>query len=184
MPYLHRPSRAAGVTLVELLVVLAIGGVVLSGAIAMVVSHVRASSRLAALLRLQDQCGRVEFLINHEIQQAERASGGDQNETTLDSLTLEIPGMTNAPQITYSLNDQQQLVRTGPEIDALGRLQDIAQGEIPKTHLVAKGVTAFNVDTTNPRTPTYRLSVRDSNGVTYTSGNADGAQCRVRSITS
>lgn len=166
----HPPN--AGVTLVELLVVLAIGGVVLSGAIAMLVSHVRTSGRLAALLRLQDQCGRVEFLLNHEIQQAERASG------TENTLILDIPGMAAAPQITYAVNANQELLRTGPNIDALGRLQDTLVSDA----LVARRVTAFNVNTSNPRHPTYQLSVQDSNGVTYTSGNADGAQCRVRSI--
>ena len=174
---IRRQLRTAGITLVELLVVLAIGGVVLSGAIAMVVSHIRTSSQIAALLRLQDQCGRVEFLINHEIQQAERASG-DQ-----DTLILHIPGMANAKQITYTL-ENQELRRTGPEIDALGRLQDSETDVTPETHLVARGVVDFDVDTSNPRHPTYQLSVQDSNGVIYRTGSADGAQCSVRSITS
>lgn len=173
----HRQSRSSGVTLVELLVVLAIGGVLLSGAITMVVSHIRTSSQMAALLRLQDQCGRVEFLINHEIQQAERATG------TLNTLTLDVPGVTStgAPtawQITYSLSNQE-LRRTGPNIDALGRLEDTQVSNA----LVARRVTAFNVNTTNPRHPTYTISVQDSNGVTYTSNDNDGAQCRVRQIT-
>lgn len=42
--------------------------------------------------------------------------------------------------------------------------------------LVARGGgTRFAVDTSNPRHPTYRqLALRDSKGVSYTSGNADG----------
>lgn len=52
---IHRQLRTAGITLAELLVVLEIGGVVPSGAIAMVLSHIRTSSQLTALLRLQDQ---------------------------------------------------------------------------------------------------------------------------------
>ncbi len=167
----NRQRRPSGITLVELLVVLAIGGVVLSGAIAMVVSHVRTSSRLAALLRLQDQCGRVEFLINHEIQQAERArqEGG--------ALVLDVPGM--AAPIRYTLAGGT-LTRNGPPIDAQGRLMENTP---PESAPVVRGVTSFDVVATNPRHPTYRLSLQDSNGVTYTSGNADGAQCRVRSIT-
>jgi prepilin-type N-terminal cleavage/methylation domain-containing protein len=47
---IRRLLRTAGITLVELLVVLAIGGVVLSGAIAMMLSHMRTSSQLTALL--------------------------------------------------------------------------------------------------------------------------------------
>ena len=82
---IRRQLRTAGITLVELLVVLAIGGVVLSGAITMMLSHIRTSSRMAALLRLQDQCGRVQFLINHEIQQAAQAR------TEGSALVLDVP---------------------------------------------------------------------------------------------
>ena len=71
----------------ELLVVLAIGGMVLSGPITMMLSHIRTSRQLTALLRLQDQCGRVQFLINHEIQQAEQASSEGS------ALVLDVPGM-------------------------------------------------------------------------------------------
>ncbi len=42
---IRRQLRTAGITLVELLVVLAIGGVVLGGAITMMLSHIRTSSR-------------------------------------------------------------------------------------------------------------------------------------------
>ena len=49
--------------------------------------------------------------------------------------------------------------------------------------LVVRGVAAFKVNTSIPRHPTYQLSVQDSNGVIYKTGSADGAQCRVHSIT-
>jgi hypothetical protein len=48
---------------------------------------------------------------------------------------------------------------------------------------VVRGVIDFDVDTSNARQPTYRISVQDSNGVIYKTASADGAQCRVRSIT-
>jgi hypothetical protein len=47
---------------------------------------------------------------------------------------------------------------------------------------VVRGVIDFDVDSSNARQPTYRISVQDSNGVIYKTAGADGAQCRVRSI--
>lgn len=171
--------KSSGITLVELLVVIAVGAIVLTGAIAMVVSHIRSSSMLAALLRLQDQCGRVQFLINHEIQQASLAtdSGG--------ALSLSVPGL-NTP-IQYSLEDGA-LKRSGPAINAEGKLIP----NEPSDEVVVRGVTRWAIDTSNPRSPRYVLTVQDANGVSYTTtsdsntnGTPDqGAHCRVREITS
>lgn len=175
-PYPHQqriPQPQQAYTLVELLVVVVIGGVVLGGAIAMLLSHIRSSSQLAALLRLQDQCGRVQFLLNHEIQQASRADGGG------NTLTLTVPGMSLP--ITYTTNGTE-LTRSGPSINQEGRLVD---GDTAVESLVVRGVQAFNVNVANPRTPTYTLTVEDARGVSYTSGNAGdsgGAHCRVRDI--
>lgn len=47
---------------------------------------------------------------------------------------------------------------------------------------MVRGVIDFDVDTSNARQPTYRISVQDSNGVIYKTASADGAQCRVRSV--
>lgn len=148
---------------------LAVGSVVLTGAIAMMVSHIRSSSQMAALLRLQDQCRRVQFLINFEIQQAQQASGGGS------TLTLDVPGKTAS--IRYTLSNGE-LWRNGPLIDALGRLVNTTAVDA----VVVRGVQAFNVNVTNPRHPTYNMSVSDANGVTYTAANQEGAQCRVREI--
>ena len=175
MPRHHRPRQSrqrAGISLVELLMVLVVGSVVLTGAIAMMVSHIRTSSQMAALLRLQDQCGRVQFLVNFEIQQAERADGGGP------TLSLDVPGM-DVP-ITYTLTNGE-LWRKGPPINALGRLvNDPAVDAV-----VARRVQAFTVNVENPRHPIYSLTLSDANGVTYTTGTGQGgAQCRVREISS
>ena len=165
----RRQLRLAGFTLVELLVVLAIGGVVLSGAIAMMLTHIRTSSKLTALLRLQDQFGRVKILINHEIQQADQAS------TEGSALVLRVPGM--AAPIRYEAIGGE-LIRNGPPINAQGRLVNLSANDA----LVVRGVVDFDVDTSNPCQPTYRISVQDLNGVIYETGSDDGVQCRVRSI--
>ena len=168
-PLQNHHLRSAGLTLVELLVIVAVGSLVLSGAIAMMLFHIRTSSRLTALLRLQDQYGRVKYLINHEIQQAEQAR------TEANSLVLIVPGI-EAPIRYESIGGE--LIRNGPPINAQGRLVNSNAVDT----LVVKGLVDFNVDTTDPRQPAYLISMRDSNGVIYKTGTAESTQCRVRSI--
>lgn len=171
-----------GFTLVELLVAVAIGGLVLSGAVIILISHIRASTRLAALQHLQDHCGWVQFLINREIEQAESAmdTGG--------ALTLTVPGMDTA--ITYVHDaDSRELRRSGPAINAQGRLDAVLDSRVGD--LVARDVESFTVDATNPRAPRYSLTMSDATGARYTINqdpddpdNPGGAAyCRARDIT-
>lgn len=169
--------RPGGFTLIELLVAAAMGAVLLIGAVTLLLAHLRSSTRMAVLLHLQDQCARVQFLIDHEIEQAEQATPVD------DGLSLRVPGMATA--ITYRLNQgSHQLWRSGPSIDANGRLNPDPgkNGE----HLVARDVEAFEVFLANPRAPRYRLTVRDQSGVSYTinanPSSSGGAFCRPREI--
>lgn len=172
-----------GFTLLELLLVSAMGGVLLIGAITMLVSHIRSSNRMAALLHLQDHCGWVQHLINREIEQAERASGG------ASTLNLTVPGFSRPVSIRYTLIDGGVIQRTGPTIDADGHLDvpsDPSKPYTPRTDLVARDVTAFAVDVTNPRSPKYTITMR-SNGVETTINQATdrgdgGAYCRAREI--
>lgn len=193
MPVPRRHSQRIGsqlagrdsFTLVELLVAVAIGGLVLSGAVIILVSHMRASGRLAAMQHLRDHCGWVQFLINREIEQAERANPATDN----GQLQLQVPGY--ADPITY-VHDaaSRQLWRTGPSIDAHGRLEAAASR---RTDLVARDVEDFTVTITNPRSPRYRLRMRDATDAEYTinqdtgpDGGAyrsGGAYCRAREIT-
>jgi hypothetical protein len=87
-----------------------------------------------------------------------------------------------AAPIRYTLSNGE-LWRNGPPINALGRLENSA----PVDAVVVRGVQAFAVNVANPRHPTYSLTVRDANGVTYSTSadgtNQGGAQCRVREIT-
>lgn len=182
----HRPRRGSvhtagrgGFTLVELLVAAAVGGLVLTGAVIVVLSHIRATARLAAMQHLQDHCGWVQFLINREIEQAERALQAADN----GQLQLLVPGYPDP--ITYTHDAAtRELWRNGPSIDAQGRL------EAPSTRrpdLVARDVDSFTVTISNPRSPRYVLTLRDGSGARYTvnqdSGRGGGAYCRAREIT-
>lgn len=175
-------AGSAAFTLVELLVTVAIGGLVLSGAVIILISHIRASTRLAALQHLQDHCGWVQFLINREIEQAERAGA------VTNGMELTVPGMDTA--ITYVHDaDSRELRRSGPAINAQGRLDDSLTPRLED--LVSRDVEDFTVDVTNPRAPRYSLTMSDDTGARYTinqdpdqSGNPGGAAyCRARDIT-
>lgn len=176
-----RPDlRSAGYTLVELLVVAAIGGLVLTAAVTLVLSHLRSSARLAALQHLQDHCGWVQFLINREIEQAWSALPASDN----GQLQLSIPGASDP--ITYTHDSStRQLWRTGPSIDVHGRLELLSS---QRTDLVARNVELFTVTLSNLRSPRYALTMRDpGSGAQYTinqdSGRGGGAYCRAREIT-
>lgn len=174
-------AGSTGFTLVELLVAVAIGGLVLSGAVIILISHIRASTRLAALQHLQDHCGWVQFLINREIEQAERARA------VANGMELIVPGMDSA--ITY-VHDapSRELRRSGPVINAQGRLD---AGLPPRVQdLVARDVEDFTVDVANERAPRYSLTMSDATGARYTinqhpqdPGNLGGAAyCRARDM--
>lgn len=188
MPHRHHqrrrsgspPSGSAGLTLVELLVAAAMGGLVLTGAVMVVLSHIRASSRLAALQHLQDHCGWVQFLINREIEQAQSAVPASDN----GQLQLSVPGYNDLILYTHDASSRQ-LWRTGPSIDAHGRLEAPPSR---RTDLVARDVDGFTVTLSNPRSPRYQLTMRDPvSGARYTvnqdSGRGGGAYCRAREIT-
>lgn len=112
----------------------------------------------------------MQFLINHEIQQAEQAL------TEGSALVLDVPGM--AAPIRYEAIGGE-LIHNGPAINAKGQLVDSSASGA----LVVRGVVDFDVDTTNPHPPTYRIGMQDSKGVIYKTGSPGGAHCRVRSIT-
>ena len=180
-----RPPSASGsdgFTLVELLVAAAMGVLVLTGAVIIVVSHIRAGARLASLQHLQDHCGWVQFLINREIEQAQSAVLAPDN----GQLQLSVPGYDDL--IIYAHDGvTRQLWRTGPSIDARGRLEEPASR---RRDLVARDVERFTVDVRNPRFPRYVLTMRDAMGSSYTiaqdrgdGSRAGGAYCRAREIT-
>ncbi|QPN64737.1 type II secretion system protein J [Synechococcus sp. CBW1004] len=173
----------AAFTLVELLVTVAVGGLVLGGAVIILISHIRASTRLVALQHYQDHCGWVQFLLNREIEQSSAAAGEG------NTLTLTIPGFSRPVTIIYTRNAAGELERTGPSIDAAGRLEVPTDPEEPyeaRTDLVARDVLAFTVDATaNPRAPRYLIRIGNADGISY-SVNQDsgggGAYCRAREM--
>lgn len=164
--------RQGGFTLVELLVVSVLGSVVTIAAAQVLISHLRASVATEGMLRVQDTWSRVQFLLDQEIQEAERITASGST-LTLTMPTLE--GITDT--ITYSLN-AGNLIRNGPNINA-------ADGSLlpgtSSTDTLVGNVTEFEPEAnTANRTVTYTLNIRDPSGFTFREAKTTGAHTRTR----
>lgn len=148
------------------MVVVAVSSGLLLALVNLIISHVRSSAQMEALLRLQSNWNRVEFLLAQEIQEAKSASASG------DTLTLTLPDNRT---ITYGVTGTT-LQRTGPPIDANGLL--IAGDN--RTDVLIRCVTAF-VPTVQNQSINYRLDLSDPTGMNYAS-HSSGSRLRIRSV--
>ncbi len=174
-------SRMAGFTITELLIASAVGLLVLGAIVSVVLAYVRSRERVEAVLLLQEQWGRLQFLLDREIQESVPVSGSSSVSTRCGTLPaaaleLEVPGQSN--RIAYYLS-ADTLRRCGPAIDASGNLTSSVSDS-----LLLSGVSAFTVDTSSDnRRPSYRLTLSAANGVTYSNqSQPSAASFRARTI--
>jgi len=157
--------------MVELMIGAAVGLICLGAIIVVVLSYVRSRDRVEALLRLQDQWGRLQFLLDREIQEATPVTSASSVSASCGAgtvaLSLEVPGNSN--RILYYLSTNT-LRRCGPVITSNGDL-----GATVSDALLLNGVTSFTVNTSDPQRPTYALTLTDSNGVSYTNQSQPSA---------
>jgi len=168
------PSKSSGYSLIELLIVVVVGGVLMTGAIYMMIAHMTTSSRSEAINRLQDSWSRIQFLMDQEIQEAI----GTPTARSCSSLTLTVPAETGGQDtITYSLSGTD-LSRTGPSVDASGRLTPGTSS----TDLLMSNVTSF-CPSINAGEVNYTMALRDPTGVIYQNqSQPSGARSRSRVI--
>ena len=176
-PWLRRP---AGFSMVELLIVCSLGLLCLGAILTVVISYVHSRQNLEAMMRLQDQWGRLQFLLDREIQEARPVTAASSIHgscgTTNPTLALEVPGM--ADRIVY-YRSGTTLRRCGPSIDANGNLQASAVSDLP----LLEGVTSFSVDTSDSERPSYSVGLQASNGVSYSNqSQPSGTSFRSRAI--
>lgn len=179
MRVLRERSGQRGFTLMELLIVSGVGLLSLLAIITVVVSYVRSRERVEAVLLLQEQWSRLQFLLDREIQESTPVSGASSINASCGAVTpilqLEVPGLSS--RIIYYLSGSN-LRRCGPSIDASGNL-----GSSVSDALVLPGVSSFSVDSSDAQRPSYRLSLAAANGVTYSnSSQPSAASFRARTI--
>lgn len=105
-----------GFSLTELLIACATCLLVLAAAVRLLIGHLTASAQQEATLRLQDNWSRAIFLISQDIMESTGACFSDVQ-------TLQINNIQNTAEvITYSVNNDGQLTRTGPPIGSSGEL--------------------------------------------------------------
>lgn len=180
---LRARSSEHGFSLAELLIVVVIGGVLMTGAATMIISHMRSSARSEAIMRLQESWSRVQFLLDQEIQEA----SGSPSSTTCSSLTLTVPNPDVSGSnltITYSLVGTE-LRRTGPPVNSDGTLNGKLDndGRTPSsTEIVMTRVSSF-CPTSSGGDVDYTLGLTDVTGVTYQNqSEVSGARTRSRII--
>jgi len=160
-----------GFTLTELLIITVLAGLMMMALVAVVVGHVRSRGKMEAVMKLQDDWTRVQFLLDQDIEESIESSSASAG-----TLNLKVAG-TNQP-ISYYLSGSN-LMRSGPTVTVTGELSPTATS----VDLVAERVTSFVVTLEDTR-PSYTLTLTDPTGASYTNGTQPtGAMMRSRRIT-
>lgn len=154
-----RRSSGAGITLVELLVALAISGIILPLIWTTIQGAIRLFEANIWQVQLERDLNRLATLLNHEAEDAclfsTTAAPGDCAAPTpvcaaaANQLRMRVTllNANNVPAgtavITYTRDNNNELRRTGPTILANGRLDPT--NTAANNQLVMRGVTAFTV---------------------------------------
>lgn len=166
-------------TLVELAIVVAVGSIIMLGTASMLISHIRSSAKMEAVMRLQEAWSRVQFLLDQEIQEA-RIQSGSPSVVNCTSLTLTIPNPAGSDgSITYSISNSGILSRNGPDVSSDGTL-NLSSANSSAT--LMKGVTRFCPTYSDGRV-SYTMALEDASGATYQNqSQPSGARGTIRII--
>lgn len=156
---MKRVGSPLGFTLTELLIATGLVGLLMMALVAVVVGHVRSRGTMEAVMKLQDDWTRVQFLLDQDIEESIASSNTGGCAPSGNKLTLTVAG-TNQP-ISYYLNGTS-LRRCGPAITVTGELSPT----ITSDDLVAERVSRFEVDLSDSQRPFYELTLTDPTGAT------------------
>lgn len=176
-----RRRAAPGFTLTELLIAGSLASALMLTLVAVVVGHVRSRRTMEAVMLLQDNWTRVQFLLDQDIEESissSNAAGCTPASAGTAKLTLTVAGTSQS--ITYYLSGTN-LRRCGPSVTVTGELSPTATSD----ELVAEGVSSMDVNLDDAQRPYYTLTLRDaSTGAVYTNGTLPtGTMMRSRRIT-
>ncbi|WP_216903392.1 prepilin-type N-terminal cleavage/methylation domain-containing protein [Synechococcus sp. CCY 9618] len=166
----HLTSISGGFTIVELIVVSAIGAVILFAATTSLIPQIRTSTNQLIIRSLNDEWGMINFFLDSEISEASCASSSGSTLSLFSTFDC-----SGTALITYSLAGST-LSRTGPPINDNGSL-----GTGSVTSVLSENVTAFTPNTStapaSSRQPFYTVTL-SSSGLEYT-GLASSARMRL-----
>lgn len=184
-PHHHRRTSAAGFSLVELLIYVAMAGGVLATIMGVTVSQIRSTSTQELRLRTVDLWGRLSSLIESEISEAERIEAnlplpsscidpGDSGAPTTSIFSLTIPyvadttglsaGTLNKVNIYYyqrRLGLANDLWRCGPGYLPTGQLNYAGPME---PSLISKRTTMLPTVGTDNRSLSYQITMTTPKG--------------------
>lgn len=178
-PFAKHTPDTKGFTLVELAMVVAIGSIIMLGTASMLISHIRSSAKMEAVMRLQEAWSRIQFLLDQEIQEA-RVQASSPSAVNCESLSLTIPNPTGSDgSIVYSISSDGVLSRNGPSVGSDGTL-DFSTTSSSAT--LMRRVRSFCPVVSDGRV-TYTLALDDASGATYQNqSQPSGARSRARII--
>lgn len=174
------PVQINGYSLIELLTVVLIGSVLMIGTATLLITHIRASAKMEATMRLQEAWSRVQFLLDQEIREA-RVESNSPSTVNCSSLTLKIPNPSGGSDgsVVYSKTSDNTLTRSGPAVNADGTLDFSSSSD---TATVIKGVTSFCPNVSAGRV-SYSMTLSDVTGVSYQNkSQPSGARSSARII--
>lgn len=171
----RHPIKSA-FSLPELLIALIAGAFIFLAANNLMLGHMRSSIRQETILRLQENWNRIRFIIDQDLNE-----GSGSCFTSASTLTIFSIQGDNTKTVTYELNASNQLIRTGPPIDANGSLNT---GASSQSDIVADDVQVFSAATPLPscsastatKQINYNLALRETrNSLTSSYSNNNSA---------
>ena len=182
-----RPRPNAGFTLLELLITLALGGMVMGLASSVITSHLRTTQKQSELQRMRDHWGRINFFLETEIREGQ--SLGTENGVGICAdkagrvltVTVPHPAAAGSTGLIVYYNKDADLWRCGPAVQRNGTLDFSNQAD---GILVENATLAVPTGFTGPTdSVTYTVTLRSwDGGSLFTFAESSSARTSIRSF--
>ncbi len=179
-------KRRQGFTLVELLLVVVLGGMLMGLASAVITSHLRTTQKQAELQRMRDHWGRINFFLETEIREGqslgtEQGDGLCADKSRVLTITVPNPADPGSPGRILYYNSGADLWRCGPAVRSDGTL-DFAN--LTDGILVENASLSVPAGFTGPTdTTTYTVTLRSwDGGSLFTFQESSSARTSIRSF--
>lgn len=181
-----RPQQA-GFTLLELLIALALGGMLIGLASSVITSHLRTTQKQAELQRMRDHWGRINFFLETEIREGQSLGTEDgtgicaSKPNRVLTITVPNPSAPSTPGRIVYYNNGVDLWRCGPAVNRDGTLDFANQTD---GILVENASLSLPAGFTGPTdSTTYTVTLRSwDGGSLFTFAESSSARTSIRSF--